>query len=228
MSIPEHDNSNTNTDYNIERASDLYLPVPTIPPFRRTSRLAILRRLTWRCHVLAITAMGYMAKLHYACRYLSLLIDRLKSLRLVKVECSLVCCYVVDVRVVYTHSTPPRNKLRHTVHLRIRSPITLRRTMKPSKLAACSANEILRRQTQIDFDGAVLSQFDLEQRAALMSMFFKDNPTHVSDLGQRGSTMGFQTECPTLSKKRKDGSAEDAVSSRRHSLSSGMYCFMFK
>ncbi|OAL56245.1 hypothetical protein IQ07DRAFT_2047 [Pyrenochaeta sp. DS3sAY3a] len=163
--------------------------------------------------------MGYMAKLHYACRYLSLFIDRLKSLRLVKVECSLLCCYVVDVRVVYTHSTPPRNKLQHTVHLRIRSPITLRRTMKPSKLAACSANEILRRQTQTELDGAVLSQFDLEQRAALMSMFFNDNPTPKSDLKQQESTMSFHTELPNVSKKRQDGSGEDAVNWRRHSLS---------
>lgn len=194
--------------------------------FRRISRLAIFRLLLWRCHVLATAAMGYAAKLHYACRYFFLLIDRLKSLRLVKVECSFVCCDGIHLRIVYTRSLPPRSKLRHTVHLRIRSPITLRVFMKPSTLAACTANEVLRRQPRTHFEGALEPQFNLNNRATLMSMFFGDDPIHTSNLEQQEPTMALHVDSPDLL-NRQDGGDEDAVSSRGHILSSSTYCFMF-
>lgn len=139
--------------------------------------------------------MEYIARLHYAYRSLLLLFDHLKSSRLVKIECALVCCHVVELGVILTTLQPSPNHCLHAVTLRVRIPTCLAAIMKPLTITRCTiANEILRRRKQMECDNTHRPHLPSEQRTDLISVSFEDIPAAKTHRKQRDKPSAVLTE----------------------------------
>ncbi|CAO2652443.1 Nn.00g007260.m01.CDS01 [Neocucurbitaria sp. VM-36] len=145
-------------------------------------------------------AMEYIARLHYAYRSLLLLFDHLKSSKLVKTECALVCCHVVELRVIFTTLQQPPNHCLHAVTLRVRIPTALAALaaiMKPLTITRCTiANEILRRRKQMECDNTHRPHLPSEQRTDLISISFEDTPAAKTHRKQGDKPSAALTEEP--------------------------------
>lgn len=113
--------------------------------------------------------MCLIVLLHYALRAALLQLDRLKEFKLVKVECSVSCTHVVEVRVIFTSAQQQRASKDSrgealVIHI-IPPQVARKKSMKPATVARCSmANEILRRRKQSGRESTRRPRLALETR----------------------------------------------------------------
>jgi hypothetical protein len=88
--------------------------------------------------------MGFIVQLHYACRAALHLLSRLRTLRLVKVECVRVRLGVIELRVTFIDLTNPNKQLTAAVIFVSSVPLEQARSMQKSTLARCTMACVLR------------------------------------------------------------------------------------
>ena len=116
--------------------------------------------------------MGCITSFHFTIRLFLLILYRLRSVRLARVELAVVCCHVVLLRVILTSSQQPPGRHRRAIVICVRNSLVYKAFMKALTVARCATvNEILRRRRQAVCDNAIHTR--TVRRFALCSIAFE-------------------------------------------------------
>jgi hypothetical protein len=138
-------------------------------------------------------AMGLIVQLHYALRAGLRLLNRLKTLRLVKVDLVGLSPEVVEVRVIFTSTRDATNKNKlHTVVIHVtRPPLALATPMKKSTISRCTmANELLRRRDHPAHDSTLRVRRSIQQRGDDLRVSFQEHSEALIGAEQRPTQGG--------------------------------------
>jgi hypothetical protein len=146
--------------------------------------------------------MRFIVQLHYLYRAALLLLSRLKTLRLVEVECARAGVYGVELRVTWVNKENNR-PLTAVIHV---SRCAIKGSMKKSTIARCAmANELLRRR---EAPGCR----SLQHRGDQLQVSFQEHAGTLIGHDQ-GTTHGGTESCTRISSSAANsGEALDIVS----------------
>jgi hypothetical protein len=141
------------------------------------------------CNAIVATAMGLITWLHYALRAILIVFSRLRVLRLVKVDSTIVCWHVVEIRVIFNLPRQPSDRRLCAIVIRVRTPSAFIAAMKPSTVARCAiANELLHRRKQTVCDDT--TRPSPSHHVELLSITFEEIVAERTHLEQKWQWTG--------------------------------------
>jgi hypothetical protein len=119
-------------------------------------------------------AMGLIVQVHYAIRAALGLLSRIRTLRLVKVECVRACLGCVELRVTFCDSTNNNKQLAAVIHVNS-GPPERAPPMKKATLTRCTMTTFLRHRDSPSRDSTLRRRHSLQHGSPRPHVSFQDD-----------------------------------------------------
>jgi hypothetical protein len=163
--------------------------------------------------------MGLIVQLHYACRAGLRLLNRIRALRLVKVECVRVSRGVAELRVTFSDSTNNNKQLTAVVIHVSSGRLERAPPMKQSTLARCTMATVLRHRDHPGRDSTLRRRHSLQHGTDDLHVSFQEDTGAVIGAHDTRATQGGSLVTPSTGisvTTGKSGEASDIIGTGPH------------